>query len=554
MGGTNRNQIDVSVIIVNHNVKYFAEQCLRSVEAATGSLSVEVFLVDNGSTDGSVEYLKPRFPDVEFIEPGENLGFGKGNNLALKRAQGRFLLILNPDTLLGEDSLEKLIDYLDVHPEVGAAGPKILTREGCFDVTSKRGFPTPWVAFCRLSGLSRLFPRSKVFGRYDLLYLSPDEHAEVDSLDGACMMIRKEAYRKVGGFDEDFFMYGEDLDLCYRINQAGYRIHYAPVTKIVHFKGESSRRSSINRVRAFYDAMYLFVDKHFKHRYPFFAHWLIYIGIFLAETAAHVRRVWRRVIWPLADWLGILLMLALGRIIRWGVIGLSLPVGFSLVVQASVWTVSLLGFGAYGSRRGQTSPLIWGMLLGFLVNSSFTYFFKQFAYSRFVTLFGLAAGLIFIIGWRTALRQLRKTGAWRRFYQRRTLIVGVGETSQKTVKQIRTGGELPYHLIGFVDPDESAIGSLIDGLPVLGNEGELSLLIEQEEIEEVFFAFDKVDHIRVLETISRIGRKRGINFKIIAPDSPVQPDGRIPLLSLEYLRPRGFGQSLRKITTLIMKR
>ncbi len=550
----NRQDIDISIIIVNYNVKHFAEQCLRSVEAATGSLSVEVFLVDNGSSDGSVEYLKSRFPSVNIIDNGENLGFGRANNIAFKRAQGRYLFVLNPDTLLGEDTLQALVGYMDEHPRAGAAGPKILTRYGSFDVTSKRGFPTPWVAFCRFSGLARLFPRSEFFGRYDLLYLPPDQPAEIDSLVGSCMIVRSDVYREIGGFDEDYFMFGEDIDWCYRMKQAGWQIHYAPVTTIVHFKGESTRRSNINRDRTFYGAMHLFVEKHFRGRYPLIAHRLIDLGILLAAAAARARRIWRRWIYPVLDWFCLFLILWLARIIRWGEFGLNFPVVFAMIIQASAWTASLAGFGVYKSRRGLTAPLVRGMLLGFLVNSSFTYFFKQFAFSRFLNLFGLVVGGLVIWGWRAGLKKLRKTSGWRRFYQRRTLIVGVGEVGRKIVDRIRSEQDLPYLTVGFIDPDESSVGSLINDLPVLGSERDLSRLVLQEEIEEVLFAYERVDHIRVLEVVGQIGEKRGVNFKIIAPETTIQPDGQIPLLTLDYLSPRGLSQSLRKITTLVMKR
>jgi len=367
------------------------------------------------------------------------------------------------------------------------------------------------------------------------------------------MIVRYETYRQVGGFDEDYFMFGEDIDWCYRIKQAGWQIHYAPVTQIVHFRGESTRRSNINRDRAFYGAMHLFVDKHFKTRYPFGAHLLLNTGIFLAGAAARMKRVWRKWIWPLIDGCGILVILSFGRWIRWGAIGLSLPVAFSLSIQSLVWVISLAGFGAYSFRRGQINPIIWGMLSGFLVNSSFTYFFKQFAYSRFVSLFGLVCGALFVLGWRFTLKKLVKTGAWQRFYQRRTLIVGVDETGRRTAEQINSNKNLPYNSIGFIDPEENTVGSLIDNLPVLGGEHDLPRLVMQEEIEEVLFAYENVDYVRILEIISRIGKKRGVNFKIIAPDSPVQPDGSIQLLSLDYLTPRGFSQSLRKITTLVTK-
>ncbi len=546
-----KRTLDLSVVIVNYNVKHFAEQCLRSIYAAVRGLQIELFLVDNNSTDGSLDYLQPRFPGVNFIANRENLGFGRANNIALKRTSGRYILVLNPDTLLADDTLQALIEYMDAHPRVGAVGPKILNRDGSFDIGSKRGLPTPWAAFCRLSGLIWLFPHSRLFGRYYMLHLDPDKPAEIDALVGSCMMVRREAYEQVGGFDEDFFMYGEDIDWCYRMKLAGWEIHYAPVTRIVHFVGESTRRSEVDRDKAFYGAMHLFVDKHFRGRYPLATHRLIDLGIILAKTAARLKHLWRRVYWPLLDWAGLWGVLALGRLIRWGAVGLSWPVAFALALQATVWTLCIAGLKGYGRLRGQMAPLAGGMLLGFLINSSFTYFFKQFAYSRFVNLFGLVIGGLFVWGWRMMLKRFRRTTAWRRFYRRRTLIVGVGSAGRMVLKRLQSGGDLPYHPVGFIDPQESSVGTLIDGLPVLGVEDELAQLVTQEEIEEVLFAYNQVDYNRVLEAVNQIGKRRGVNFKVISPESAAEQNGLIPLLSVEYLSPRGLGSSLRKIGTIL---
>lgn len=546
---------DVSVIIVNYNVKYFAEQCIRSVFAAMNGLKVELFLVDNWSTDGSIEHLKSLFPDVHYIANEQNLGFGRANNLALSRATGRNLLILNPDTLVREDSLRKMVQYMDENPKVGAMGPKILTREGSFDKTSKRGLPTPWVAFCRISGLSVLFPHSKLFGRYDLLYLDPDKPAHVDSLAGSCMLVRGETYDQIGGFDEDFFMYGEDIDWSYRIKLAGWEVHYAPVTQIVHFRGESTRRSSeFDRDKAFYGAMHLFVDKHFKHKYPFFGHKLIDLGIVLARMFAGLRQLYRKIGWSFIDWISLWSALAAARVIKWGLDSeWSLRVMFVIFLYATVWMFCIAAFGGYGKKRGQIMPLIWGVGLGFLINSSFTFFFNQFAYSRLVMLLGGGIGGLFIYGWRVVLNQLQRSAPWRWFYQRRTLIVGVGEVGLNVLKRLRKDQNAPYFLVGFVDPDESVVGSFVENLPVLGGESDLARLTSQEEIEEIFFAYDRVDYDRVLNVVGLIGKQRGINFKVITPETAKLESGLMPLLSVEYLSPRRFGQSLRKIAALVVK-
>lgn len=545
--------IDVSIIIVNYNVKHFADQCLRSIFASQNEIRYEVLLVDNSSSDGSVEYLQSRHPNVEYIVNDKNVGFGRANNIALKRAQGRYLLILNPDTILGEDSLSAMIEYMDAHPKAGAMGPKILTRDGSFDISSKRGFPTPWVAFCRLSGLGRIFPRSKLFGKYNLLYLDPDKSAEVDSLAGSCMLVKQEVYEEVGGFDEDFFMYGEDIDWCYRIKAAGWQIHYAPVTRIVHFKGESTRRSRIDRDRAFYGAMHLFVEKRLKGHYSAFAHRLIDLGIILALVVSRLTHLWKYALWPLIDWVGLWSILALGRFLRWGAFGLNFNTGLAVTIQATIWILCLAVLGVYRRNRGQLMPVVWSMALGFLVNSSFTYFFKQFAFSRFLNLFGLVVGGFFVWGWRMLLRELRGTHLYHKFYNRRTLLVGTGQVGRAVLKRLNSG-DLPYVPVGFIDPEKSMIGNLIDGFPVLGEEDDLPRLVEQEEIDEVLFAYEQSNYNRVLDRISHLSRKKGVNFKVITPEITQQENGFIPFLSVEYLSPNVAKNRLRKVATLVLGR
>ncbi|MFH0764962.1 MAG: glycosyltransferase [Calditrichota bacterium] len=545
--------IDVSIIIVNYNVKRFAEQCLRSVYAAQKNLTIEIFLVDNASTDGSIEFLQGLYPHVQYIANAANLGFSCANNQALARAAGRYLLILNPDTLLGEDSLEALVAYLESHPRVGALGPKILTRDGGFDVTSKRGFPTPWVAFCRLSGLAFLFPQTKIFGRYNLLYLNPDDAWEVDALAGSCMLVRRETYQQVGGFDEDFFMFGEDIDWSVRIKAAGWEVHYAPVTKIVHFKGESTRRSDIDRDRAFYGAMHLFVAKHFRGRYPRAAHWMIDLGIVLARLSVQIKRLSRRFFAPTVDFAGLWLILVLGRYVRWGAVGIEFKTALPITWQALTWVLCLAGFGIYHRRRGQWGPLWSAMTLGFLLNSTITYFFKQYDFSRSLNLFGWTAGGIFVWLWRLITLKLGKSPWFRDYYRRRTLIVGAGDTARAVLKWLLSE-ERPHLPVGFIDPEQCAVGQILDGLPVLGEESELARIVDQEEIEEVLFAYDRLDYNRALEVISSLGRRRGVNFKIIPPEHALQTDGLDELLAVEYLYPRGWKGALRKASTLLLGR
>ncbi|RPH35293.1 glycosyltransferase family 2 protein, partial [bacterium] len=256
-------RVDLSVIIVNYNVRQFLENSLASIQRAMEGLQGEIFVVDNASDDGSVEMVQASFPDVCLIGNRENVGFARANNMALARARGRFLLLINPDTVVQEDTFRVLLKFFEEHPDAGLAGCKILNPNGSIQLPCRRSFPTPWVAFTKVFGLAALFPASRLFGKYNLTYLSPDETYPVDAVSGSFMMLRRESYDKVGGLDEEFFMYGEDLDWCYRVQQAGYKVYYVHSTKIIHFKGESTRRSEIDEVRIFYGAMQVFVEKHY---------------------------------------------------------------------------------------------------------------------------------------------------------------------------------------------------------------------------------------------------------------------------------------------------
>jgi N-acetylglucosaminyl-diphospho-decaprenol L-rhamnosyltransferase len=253
----------LSIIIVNYNVKYFLEQCLCSVVKAITGIEAEVFVVDNNSPDDSLSYLKPKFSSVQFINNTDNPGFGKANNQALGLAKGKYILFLNPDTIIGEDSFATCIRFLENHPHAGATGVYMIDGSGSYLKESKRGFTSPWVSFCKLSGLTSFFPHSKLFAGYYLGHLNENENNEVDVLSGACMMVKKEVLDNTGGFDEQFFMYAEDIDLCFRIQKAGYKNYSLAETTIIHFKGESTLKD-IRYTKLFYRAMSQFTRKHFS--------------------------------------------------------------------------------------------------------------------------------------------------------------------------------------------------------------------------------------------------------------------------------------------------
>ena len=280
--------ITLSIVIVNYNVCGFLEQCLLSLADAVKEIPHEIFVVDNASTDGSDTYIPRRFPQVKYIYNTENVGFARANNQAMALSSGRYVLLLNPDTVVGESVLSEACRFLDDHPDAGALGVKMLDGDGRFLPESKRGFPSPWVSFCKIFGLAKMFPRSPRFGRYHLRYLDENEINCVDVLSGAFMLLRRSTLDRCGLLDEQFFMYGEDIDLSYRMTLTGQHNYYLPL-RIIHYKGESTKTESLRYVRIFYQAMLIFLRKHYPH-YKFFAQFSIRLAIYLRASAAAVRR------------------------------------------------------------------------------------------------------------------------------------------------------------------------------------------------------------------------------------------------------------------------
>lgn len=262
--------LKLSVIIVNYNVKYYLDQCIRSVLRAFEEMNTpaEIIVVDNHSADGSVDYLEQRypkklFPMVRFVRSAHNLGFARANNIAIRQSRGEYVLLLNPDTIVGEDALKASVDFMDVHEDAGAVGVRMLGAQGRRAMESRRGLPTPMVSFFKMLGFCNRWPHHRLFGKYYMGYLPWDEPSQIEVVSGAYCMLRRKALDEVGLLDEDFFMYGEDIDLSYRVLKGGYHNYYLPVD-ILHYKGESTQKSSFRYVHVFYEAMLIFFRKHYS--------------------------------------------------------------------------------------------------------------------------------------------------------------------------------------------------------------------------------------------------------------------------------------------------
>ena len=262
--------LKLSVIIVNYNVKYYLDQCIRSVLRAFEEMNTpaEIIVVDNHSADGSVDYLEKRYPQmlypmVRFVRSAHNLGFARANNIAIRQSRGEYVLLLNPDTIVGEDTLKASVDFMDAHEDAGAVGVRMLGAQGRRAMESRRGLPTPMVSFFKMLGFCNRWPHHRLFGKYYMGYLPWDEPCQIEVVSGAYCMLRRKALDEVGLLDEDFFMYGEDIDLSYRVLKGGYHNYYLPVD-ILHYKGESTQKSSFRYVHVFYEAMLIFFRKHYS--------------------------------------------------------------------------------------------------------------------------------------------------------------------------------------------------------------------------------------------------------------------------------------------------
>ena len=534
--------MQLSVVIVNYNVRVFLENALTSVFRAMEKIDGEVFVVDNASDDGSVEMVRQKFPRVNLVVNGRNLGFAAANNRALLKCRGKFILLLNPDTLMQEDTFQVMLRYLEETPEVGMAGCRILNPDGSLEPACRRSFPTPWVAFTKIAGLGALFPHSKLFGRYNLTYLDPDQTYAVEAISGSFMILRREVYEQVGGLDEQFFMYGEDLDWCYRIRDAGWKIAYVHETQIIHYKGESTRRSDIDEVKLFYQAMRLFVKKHFAR--GIFSDVVLRTGIGLREGLAFLRTLLPPMRAVFLDILFIDCSIILGVYVWFGEFLRFPPQSYPVVmsVPALAMICVLWSLGVYAQRKLAVGRVAGGTLLGFIVISALTFFFKQYAYSRMVVIISGAINLILLPGWRIAGRALFQSGGQRRktLFGRRTVIVGAEHSGQEVLRKLRSRVEGGYQIVGFVDTSRRRIGEKISGVEILGSIDNIGRIIEEYRASEVIFSTDILSYSDILSIIART-RRPSVNFRLV-PSSMEVIIGKahidelddIPLVDIQY--------------------
>ncbi|HZK75498.1 MAG TPA: glycosyltransferase [Candidatus Kapabacteria bacterium] len=525
--------MDLSIIIVSYNVKDFLRGAIASVRRslAASALEGEIIVVDNDSTDGSAAMLLAEFPEVRLHALNENLGFGRANNLALRSANGEYLLLLNPDTIVGEETLRTMVDFMREHPEAGLAGCKLLNGDGTFQLSCRRGFPTPWASFTKLFGLAGLFPNSKLFARYNLTYLPVDATYEVDALGGAFMMLSRRAYEATNAFDESFFMYGEDLDLCYRAKQAGFKIFYVHSTATVHFKGESTRRSALNEVNVFYEAMHVFVKKHYRASFVFSL--LLRFGIFIRTVIALVRKYRGSIALILLDYFVIGLSVLLSSRILFGV-WLGLPhwdYPSALLAPPAIAVVLLAILKAYQpGSRSRIRPVVIAVPAILIGLSSLTYFFKEFPASRsFVVVVTMMTGLLLLLD-RAALDVLQRLraglGTSANPQLRRTLIIGTGQEALRIARLLQRMEFLRRcEVVGLIDRSLERLNAEVGGgLRILGDTNMVAKVVRDYRIAEVIFTSDAVPYTEVLAIMQRTSEENPamrVNFSMVPAASEV---------------------------------
>ncbi|MCL6100227.1 MAG: glycosyltransferase [Bacteroidetes bacterium] len=494
---------DLSIIIVNYNVKEFLLNMLDSVQKATKTISAEIIVVDNASDDGSVESIKEKFPSVKLIVNEKNVGFGAANNIAMLHASGKYFLLINPDTIVREDTFIKMISFFEQNPEAGIAGCKVLNADGSLQLACRRGFPGPWTSFTKVMGLSTLFPKSRLFARYNLTYLDENKTYEVDAVSGAFMMLRKEVYDKIGGFDQEFFMYGEDLDLCYRTQQAGYKVFYVHSTEIIHYKGESTKRSSMDETKVFYDAMHLFVRKHFSS--SFVVESILQSAILFRKLIAFANVYKLAIVSMIADFLIFSIAALLGEHIyanqHWK--------GFPDVFKPWVYFIPALmqlfiGMmaGAYRKKTISNLRAALGLIYGLIFLSALTYFFKQFAFSRAVVLITYGLALVFFSFWRVAVKIIFKVGLEADSRKSRTLLVGSERKTEELASKLRSTFTRLYQVVGLISLSRKNVGGWVGNFKILGAVDNIKKIISDERIDKVIFSSEDLSFNQMFSVVS----------------------------------------------------
>jgi O-antigen biosynthesis protein len=504
----------VSVIIVNYKVPQSLRQALHSLQESAGYGDVEVIVVDNASNDGSEAMVKKEFPEIKWLQLKQNIGFGKACNVGAKNAEGEYLLLLNPDTIVTHTTISSAVDFMRQHPDVGLLGPKLLNPDGTLQRGCRRGFPTPAAAFYHFSGLSRLFPESKRFGHYNLTWLDPDLSCPVDAISGCFMVIPRKLFFELGGFDEEFFMYGEDLDLCWRVHEKGLLVWYHPEIRVIHLKGRSSARRVIQSRIAFYEAMIIYSRKYERLHGAFFPGWLIFIGIALQAAVNIGARLVRSFTACLID-LGIINFALWACLrIRFMVQNTDLYEPSRLFTMAGIHVLLSVAFVFMFAYNGIYSPKKYGaakvLLSGFFASILFmacVYFIKSIAFSRLAFAGATVAIMLLLYSWR-AVGPIVIHGLRRTIYSReKVIIIGSGPVPRLVIQNMEKQRSATIAGVVWTGDDALAQPGQFEGYPVLGAIGDIAAVLERVKVDVLLIATAQPWYSNIIEALAKIKAK-----------------------------------------------
>ncbi|AXJ00769.1 hypothetical protein CYPRO_1518 [Cyclonatronum proteinivorum] len=503
---------DISIVIVNYNVKEYLANLLHSVYKAAQDLRLEIFVVDNFSSDGSVAFLKERFPEVIYIENFENKGFGKANNQAIIQATGKYTLLVNPDVLIGEDTLGVLFNFMEAHPDVGASGCKILNPDGTFAPESRRSVPTPMNAMYKVLGLTKLFPNHPRFASYYVGGQNEDEASDIEVLSGSFMFYRTGLLQELNGFDERFFMYGEDIDLCYRTLKAGYRIRYVPDTSIIHYKGESTKKENLRYIITFNKVLYQFFEKHYSYGYSIFFKYFILLGVVTKSAASYVFSLFNRSLRPVSDLLLLNLVLVGFFLYRYSIAPADIfqayqPIFLSVnFLHSAAYLIFAKYYGLYNKNLHSWSHVVKALLFSLVTVASITFFFRDIAFSRLILLATTLVLLLLLPAIRlvTARFFYQGSSAKGRIQPVRLLVAGIGDHTQPAIRKIRGEVDWNYDIIGLVTQRQDEPLQTIEDIPVLGHVSQLPEMVKNYRADQVIFMLEKISHVDVLSSLSQL--------------------------------------------------
>tara|TARA_A100001011_G_C14315847_1_gene847939 strand:- start:2316 stop:4367 length:2052 start_codon:yes stop_codon:yes gene_type:complete len=513
----------VSIVIVSYNVKDFITQCIRSIyKSNLNKNDYEIIVIDNDSHDDTVLTIEEEFQEVIIIKNDNNEGFSKAVNKGVDASKGKNICIINPDVIIKNDTLSNLLTKIECNEKIGAIGPRVINTDGTIQHSCKRSFPTPVNSLFRLFKLDKLFPKNKIFGNYNLTYLNIDKEHEVDVLSGAFMLIPRKIFNLVDGFDERFFMFGEDIDLCHKIKDQGYKIIYSPITEIIHYKGESVKNAPYDMINVFYSAMDIYYHKYStKYKYWKLISALVKVVLYFRKSFSLFKMLLSNLLTLFIDLLFIFISFAISIFIWYSsqyyeIVDFS-KVTYHLLLIINFmlsWLISSKIMSLYKKGTFSITRLLLTIIITFLISSTSTYFISFFAYSRGVLLLSAISSFIFLLIWRITakflyLNKILHFKSISRYIERRAILIGADEETIKIGQKIQNFPESEINIIGYTDTSNPLF---IDKF--LGRVQHLKDITIKNKITEIII---REEYLVKFEIFSIIKKLKGLNllFKVI---------------------------------------